>query len=221
MKKIIIFLIYIFLITGCVLVSETPPNSPTPLYPTHTEISNTLPPTAVIETTETPYDQAIPTSTLIPTSTVVHTSSATPTSKPTFTRTPQLTDTPFPIEFQSGIPVYIKNFSHPSEGCNWMGVAGQVFDINGNPLLNSVILIHGTINGTVIENVGVTGVPEADIYGPGGYEMQISNQVFDSNDLLSIQVFDLNGDPTSEVIPFQTFDDCEKNLIIINFQNKD
>jgi len=212
MKKILIFAIFIFLISGCVLVPEIPS---TPFPPTQTLGGSTPPPTATIKHTETPVEQLIPTNAPIPTFTTV------PTIEPSFTNTPQVIETPFPFESQSVTPAYIKNFGHPSEGCDWMGVAGQVFDENMTPLLNSVVLIYGKINGKIFENMGVTGVPEADIYGPGGYEIKISDQVFASKDLLAIQIFDLNGIPISEVVFFETFADCGKNLIIINFQHKD
>jgi hypothetical protein len=224
MKKIIIFFIFIFLLSSCVLVPAVPS---TPQLPTQTYPVSPLFPTEVIKPTGTPNEQVPPTETPVFTSTPLSTftsqptASKTPTEKPTLTYTPQFTATPFPFEVQVGTPAYIQNFAHPTEGCNWMGVAGQVFDEVGEPLLNKVVLIHGKINGITIENLGITGVPEADIYGPGGYEIKISDHVFASDDLLSIQVFDLNGSPISKIVAIKTLQDCDKNLIIINFKLKD
>jgi hypothetical protein len=134
------------------------------------------------------------------------------------TSTPQFTANTFPFILQSVTPVYIENFARPLEGCDWLGIAGQVFDEDGKPSLNNVIMVTGEIEGKVVEIVGVTGVPEADIYGPGGFEMQIADHVFASEKALTIQVFNLDGIPISDSIPFETLADCGKNLIIINFQ---
>ena len=88
-------------------------------------------------------------------------------------------------------------------------------------MINKVVVATGKINGKPIEIIGVTGIPEADIYGPGGFELKIADQVFSSEQALSLQVFDLEGFPISDSIPIDTFSDCEKNLIIINFQYVD
>lgn len=199
------------MLSSCVLLPE---NVSTPFPPPQTQIISTIPPTATVEQNQ-PQETPIQTATLIPTKTNI------PTQLPTFTNTPQFTATPFPIKLQSGSPAYIKNFANSSDGCEWMGVAGQVFDEDGKPLLNSVVMVNGKIDGKTFENVGVTGVPEADIYGPGGFEIKISNNIFASEKLLSIQVFDLNGIPISEAVFFDTFVDCGKNLVIINFQYKE
>jgi hypothetical protein len=141
----------------------------------------------------------------------------TPTELPTETSIPQITATPFPFTLQSGTPAYIKNFAHPSDGCDWLGVVGQVFDRDGKPLINHVVMVTGKIEGIIVDFVGVTGVPQADIYGPGGFEIQIADHVFASEKALFVQVFNLDGIPISDSFPFDTFIDCEKNLIIINF----
>jgi hypothetical protein len=224
MKKNIILLMFVFLLSGCILV---PVDLPTPQLPSQTSPVSTYVPTEVLKFTRTPEGQVPPTVTPLftPTAQSTFTSqptpSITPTIKPTFSITPQFSATPFPFEIQVGTPVFIKNFSHPSAGCNWMGVAGQVFAEDGKPLLNKVVLVQGKINGATFENVGITGVPEADIYGPGGFEIKISDQVLASQNLLAIQIFNLEGISISEKVFFDTLEDCEKNLIIINFKLKD
>ncbi|MDO9546456.1 MAG: hypothetical protein Q7J07_06875 [Pelolinea sp.] len=212
MKKIFIMIITILIMSGCVLVPVSPS---TPFPSSQTQIIGTLPPTATEAQSQINDDTPAPIATLVPTFTDV------PTQLPALTNTPQSTATPFPIKLQSGSPAYIKNFAHPSDGCAWLGVAGQVFGMDGKPLLNNVAMVTGKIDGKTIEIVGVTGIPEADIYGPGGYEIKISDQISNSEDLLSIQIFNLNGIPISEVVPFDTYADCGKNLIIINFHYKD
>jgi hypothetical protein len=159
----------------------------------------------------------IPTATLLATVTSIPTEL--PTALPTGTSTPQFTTTPFPFILQLGTPAYIENFAHPFEGCDWLGIAGQIFDWDGTPLMNKVVMVTGGIEGKAVEIIGVTGVPEADIYGPGGFEIQIADHVFASEKALAIQVFDLDGIPITGSVLFDTFTDCGKNLIIINFQS--
>ena len=72
----------------------------------------------------------------------------------------------------------------------------------------------------MIDEIGLTGVPEADIYGPGGYEIKIADKAFDSENTLFIQIFDIQGNNMSNAMPFRTYSDCGKNLIIVNFITK-
>ena len=76
------------------------------------------------------------------------------------------------------------------------------------------------IGQTRIDEIGLTGVPEADIYGPGGYEIKIADKAVDSENTLTIRVLDLQGNNLTNALPFKTFLDCKKNLIIINFITK-
>jgi len=178
-------------------------------------------PSPLPETIEPPgsggTQTTMPTDTLSATGTSIPTEL--PTALPTETSTPQFTTIPFPFILQPGIPAYIENFAHPFEGCDWLGIAGQIFDWDGTPLMNKVVMVTGDIEGKAVEIIGVTGVPEADIYGPGGFEIQVADHVFASEKALAIQVFDLDGIPITGSVLFDTFTDCEKNLIIINFQS--
>lgn len=79
-------------------------------------------------------------------------------------------------------------------------------------------MVTGKIEGITVDFVGVTGIPQADIYGPGGFEIRIADHVFASEKTLFIQVFNLDGIPISDSFPFDTFADCEGNLVVINFQ---
>jgi len=124
-----------------------------------------------------------------------------------------------PIQIQGGSPVYLENFSHPEAGCNWMGVAGQVFGAKGEPQINLILIVKGELNQSKLDFVGVTGIPQADIYGPGGYEIVLADIPLQSYGSLTIQVFDLAGQPLSAAVPFSTYADCTKNLIILNFQS--
>lgn len=157
--------------------------------------------------------EALPTATLTlaPTETP---SGPTPTSlPPTETPTPTPTPTPEPVYvLQQGSPLYTANFSHPSEGCGWSGVGGQVFDADGVPL-TGLFVIAGDDSGQ--RWAAQTGLSPA--YGPGGYEIQLMAQAANTVQVFWVQVVDEDGNALSEQITFDTFEDCERNLALINF----
>ncbi|MCD6356611.1 MAG: hypothetical protein J7L66_04915 [Anaerolineaceae bacterium] len=209
--KVIIITFSAILLTGCILVMDDLATDTPDTFATNSAY-NTLSPTASEDTIE-PIDIKTPTvsTTSLPTSTFL------PTTTAAITSTPFSTPTQFPITVHENAPAYIENFAYPEEGCSWMGVAGQVFGEDGKPIMNLVVLVKGKLGGKNLELVGVTGTKEADIYGPGGYEIKIADEALSSENALSIQVFNLEGIPLSDVFFFNTYDDCEKNLVIINF----
>ena len=214
MKRYIVILLSVFLLSSCILIPE---NLPTSIPASLTQINDPSPSpenTESLEQRET--NTTAPTVTLIATDTSIPTETV--TAVPIETSSPENTATPFPFNLQTGSLVHIKNFAHLSDGCDWLGVAGQVFDEDGKPLINHVVMVTGKIEGKIVNFVGVTGVPQADIYGPGGFEIKIADQVFASEKALFVQVFNLDGIPISDSFPFDTFADCERNLVIINFQ---
>lgn len=156
--------------------------------------------------------------------TPTRTSTTPPTVAPTRTSTTAPTKTPTKVPTSSGrpytlqpdSPLYTKLFFRPERNCNWLGVAGQVFDKNGVPVKNLVVVIEGTLGGTKIDNLGMTGTSPA--YGPGGFEIDLSNKLEASSNTLKITVFDLAGKPVSDTVFFSTFADCNRNLAVINFK---
>ena len=115
------------------------------------------------------------------------------------------------------MPIYMQNFVHQDKGCNWLGVAGQVFDLNGSPLQNIVVAVKGTLNGSTISLIALTGYPASLAYGPGGFEVQLAQTVIASSNTLTIQLFDVSGKALSDAVLFTTYASCTKNLILINF----
>jgi hypothetical protein len=144
-----------------------------------------------------------------------------PTTIPTPipTNTPVLVNSPTPVprayKVQPNTPTYLQNFAHPDKACNWLGVAGQVFDKSGNPVQNLVVGVVGELSGNHVDQLGMTGAARA--YGPGGYELVIADKAVDSTGSLNAQLFDLDGTPLSDPFSFNTAADCKKNLILINF----
>ena len=125
---------------------------------------------------------------------------------------------PKPYIVQTGTPLLMQNFAHTVEGCNWLSVAGQVFDKSGKPVLDMAILISGTLNGAPVDLVGFTGT--APEYGPGGYEILLATQVVASTGTLYVQVFDLFAKELSERVYFNTSASCSKNVVLVNFSEE-
>ena len=189
-------------------------------FPTPTQTPrNILPPTW------TPTISPEPTITETPTP--LPTEAETPTPKPTqeipveetpLVETPEATISPegMPYEVPQGEPVGILNIGQPNLGCNWMGVAGQAIGMNEAPVVGLFVQLGGTLQGNSFDRLSMTGT--ATQYGAGGYEFALANSPVSSNGTLSVQLFDQAMLPLSEKVFFDTYDDCEKNLILINFK---
>ncbi len=217
-----------------VVPSETPGGEPTgdPTGETPIVVTGTATYTATLVVTEIPATSTatpVPTSTTEPTQTPTSTATKVPTKTSTPTKTPIPTSTSTPTktataivmqyEVQSNSPVYMQNFAHPEMGCNWLGVAGQVFDTNGTPVENLVIVVEGTLNNQPVEMLGLTSGSLASDYGIAPYEIQLASQVIASEGTLTVAVYDLSGNLLSLPVPFNTYSDCTKNLVIVNFRD--
>ena len=123
-----------------------------------------------------------------------------------------------PFVMQDGNPQYIPNIYHPDDGCSWLGVGGQVTGLNGGPVLYLSIKLGGSLNGESVDMITISGT--APQYGQAGYEFKLSDQPVDSAQHLYVQLLDQADLPLSEKYYFDTFNDCEKNLILINFKQE-
>jgi hypothetical protein len=190
---------------------------------------NPFPPPTALPTVALPAITPTPGFTLPPTWTPAPTEapSATPTLKPSSTPVP--TNTPFgaaaqtleatpafSFVLQQGSPQSIPNIIRMDAGCNWLGVAGQAVSLNGAPVVGLFIQLGGTLDGQLLETrLSMTGT--APEYGKGGFEFVLADKPIASNNTLWVQLLDQANLPLSEKIPFSTFAECEKNLILINF----
>lgn len=219
--------------TAYVEPSATPIPTEYTVEPT-TEVTVPVEATATsVPPTEIPPTVVPPTATLVPTSTITSlppTATFTPTAIPptaTFTPTvkpPTATATATAIvekfTIQGATPIFLVNFVHPTEACNWQGVAGQIFDVSSMPLMNYVVKVAGIYNGAPFTQIGITGMVTGNPYGVGGYEIVLGNKAITSIDLLTIQVFDNQGKPVTNPMPFSTSATCSQNLVLINFTSK-
>lgn len=177
-------------------------------------------PRQVLPPTWTPTVTSIPTQTNTPRPTSTLPPTATPFTIINPTVTPTTTQSSEGMSFAVGLgsPVAISSLPfHPDEGCNWMGVAGQVLDMSGAPVSTGVqIWLGGVLGGTFRETPSLTGT--ARQYGEAGYEIYLADHTITSRGTLWVQLLDQAGLAMSEKVFFDTYDDCEKNLIFINFK---
>jgi hypothetical protein len=182
---------------------------------TPTDIVYELPPTWTPTFTPVPSVTwtPIPSATLLPTPTPI-TITPSPTSSP-------LPPTPptggYPFEVRKGNPKAIPNIYHPELDCKWMGVGGQVIDMSTAPVIGLIVRLGGELPGiTIPENtMSLTGL--ALSYGRSGYEFKLADLPISSKGLLWLQLLNQSGGPLSDKIYFDTYDNCDQNLIIIDF----
>ena len=130
------------------------------------------------------------------------------------------TETPFSgyyaFALQNDINAIQSTLFKPNYGCNWIGVAGQVSDLQGRPVMGVRIWLRGTYNGKRVDLLSLT--LESSPYGPSGFEFTLGDIPLNSTQNLSIQLLDQANIPISDRVYFDTYEDCQKNLILINFK---
>jgi len=206
-----------------------PPTLPAALsFPTATPTSQwALPPTwtpsPTVEPTMTFTPE--PSSTPLPSETPFSLFTASPTvALPTSGTTPgaptaTVSDTGgMPFVVGPGTPVGTSSLTfHPEAGCNWLGVAGQVFDLSGAPVSGQQVRIGGILAGVPVDGLTLTGLTTA--YGTVGfYEFPMGDKPVASQQTVWVQLIDQGGLPMSDKILFDTYDNCDKNLIFVNFK---
>ena len=123
----------------------------------------------------------------------------------------------FSFVLQQGSPSAIDGASfHPDAGCNWSGIAGQATSLNGESVKGLFVQLGGSMPDVEsVNKLAMTGW--APQYGEGGFEFTLADKLFASNGTLWIQLLDQQNLPLSDRVYFDTYDDCQKNLIIIYF----
>ncbi len=185
--------------------SIEPTWTPRPSGPTATPI-----PAYTLSPSKTPTP--IPT---FPSKTPTPTYTPTPTNTPTITPTgptptPSPTRSQFPFTKSNNSPFYLQNWAN-NAGCSWMGVAGEVLDLNRNPVATGQYRVHVWGSG-IDERPLVGGAPD---YGPSGWEQFLLNktEVREYN----VQLETVNGTAVSQVYRVQTRASCSQNLLQIDF----
>jgi hypothetical protein len=117
----------------------------------------------------------------------------------------------YPFVLQSTGVMAIQGFY----GCNWAGVGGQIFDLTGIPLKNLILHLEGIWAGNPVSAEKLSG--SATQYGDAGYEFVLGTQTMDSTQALWVQVLDSTHKEISARIYLDTFNDCTRNFILVNF----
>ena len=173
-----------------------------------------VPPQPTTSPTVTSTLAPSPTASVTQTLTPIPTSTATQTQTPTITLTPTLELRPFIL---MGEPETMSSaLIRPQLGCEWLVIAGQVWDLQDAPVTGLTLHLFGELDGYTIDRFVLTG--SAAAYGESGYEFALENLLVDSEDSLFIQLVDTNGLPLSHPYAIQTFNDCQRNLILVNFK---
>jgi heme/copper-type cytochrome/quinol oxidase subunit 2 len=219
----ILVLVVMFCFAFVFLIIYFNPNSNLNPFPPPTNDPALAPATATI----------VPRNTLVPSwtptqETILATNTPGPTHTPLFTSSViegpvevETTETPNPDGYafvvQEGSPSAIAGSQfHPDTGCQWLGVGGQATSLNGESVRGLFVVVGGSLPGVgLVDNITMTGL--APQYGSGGFEITLSNELVASENSLWVQLLDAQNLPLSPRIYFSTYADCDKNLIIIYF----
>jgi hypothetical protein len=199
---------------GVAVLPTVPTATATPLQPTWTAVppqaTPTPPPTNTRRPTLTP--SIVPT---LPTRTPTATITPTPTNTPTETPpgpspTASATRSQYPFTRSENSPFYLQNYANDA-GCGWMGVAGEVLDLNRNPVPVGSYQVHVWGSG-IDARLSVGSAPD---YSPSGWEQFL----FDSPVIrdYSVQLESANGTAVSQAYRVQTRASCNQNLVRFDF----
>ncbi len=211
----------ILVVVWFALVFRNPNSSVNPFPPP------TLPAQIVLPT-QTPTQPALP-----PTWTPVVTATEVPTFTPVPTKTATLSATeivakgPTPTATEAPVSLYVFDLDgtpagfdasvlYPERDCQWLGVGGQVLDMKNHPVIGITVQIGGTLGTDVIDQTSLTGL--ALKYGDAGYEFDIARQPVATTQTMWVRLIDQARLPLSPKVIFDTYPECQRNLIIINFR---
>ena len=163
--------------------------------------------------TSSPTIEASPTNTPRPTFTAIFTN--TPFSLVPPTKTPKPSATPR-APFGGSFTQVESTIFHPELACNWAGIGGTVVDANNSPVIGTVVVLRGTLNGSTIEQQTVSGINKE--YGPSGFEFVLGTAPLESKKTLYVQLVDQQNIPLSDPVQIDTSTDCSKNLVMVRFK---
>ena len=217
---ILVLVIILCVISASLLIFMNPYTGINP-FPPPTLYPSVVPPTITVTPRFTLVPSWTPTNALIEGTEIPEAAAISTDSPPAVGSTIEvIVDTPqggYSFVPREGSPSAIDGSTfHPDAGCNWSGVAGQATSLNGEAVKGLFVQLGGSIPG--VESVGslaMTGL--APQYGEGGFEFTISDKLVASNGTLWIQLLDQQNLPLSDRVYFDTYNDCQKNLIIIYF----
>ncbi len=168
--------------------------------------------TATITSTPTETTTPTPTDTPTPTETSTPTETPEPTSTPEPTNTPEPvvepTRAPFDYVLRGGTVTYTANYANAA-GCDWLGIAGLVFDTRGRHRVG--VTVHLTGGGLDVRTTSGSKLE----YGQSGWEFYLDNHPKEGT--FSVQLETPGGAALSERITVRTVANCESNLALLVF----
>ena len=186
--------------------------SPTVLVAEVTPVAATFTPPVTFPPTWTP--------TWTPVATETFTPRPTSTPKPP---TPTPTLTPRPIQFAArDAPITVRQQLYGGASDWWTGVAGEVSDLDGQPVTNVVIRVWDD-KGHAWETTPGSAANYAQLYGTGlggGGSYAWWEQVLDGScqQSLTVHVQVLSGgQPASREVTTKTSGNCQQNLVLVHF----
>lgn len=184
-------------------VVEEPASEPADPPEESTQTDPTAAPTLPGPPPETPIPQ--PSNTPIPF----------PTATPVVIQTQEKPPTLEPVSkftAQEGTPSYIPY----SGGCGGLYVAGNITDFDHNPVMLMTVRAVGTLDGEEIF-IEVLSGSNTD-YTISGWEIKLSDALVSSSGSITISLYQQGGwEPISEEVLIDTYDDCSRNLVVVNF----
>jgi hypothetical protein len=186
------------------------PYQPPTLPPTLGPPTATPTPEIFLPATWTPTPERTATPAAIPTEPPPPTATPVPTSP-----TPEGTVTGPPFSLQPGSPVLTPNIANDL-ACDWMGVGGQAFSMDGEPITDLGVHLEGEIGGAQVELDSLTG--SAPDLGPAGYVFNVSDHPIASDETLWVQLNDASGVPLSDPVYLTTSDSCDENMVLVNWK---
>ncbi len=94
-------------------------------------------------------------------------------------------------------------------GCQWLGFAGQVFDLSGQPVVNVVVHIGG------VDWLTLSGASQE--YSIPGWVQKVADLPASTSGYYTVQLQDSLGNPLSAAVGLTTTVNCAQNLVTINF----
>ncbi len=180
-------------------LNPLPPYTPLPIIITTTPLPSTVTPVPTL-----------PTVTSVP-----PTASWTPAPEQVIVPATSAPATPgeFPFALWEFGVEYIANQN--DSGCDWSSIGGNLVDLDGIGIADygvRIIAQEGTLNATV-----TTG--EATFFGSGGFELKLGD--VPTLEPYIVQLLDADGTPVSEEYLVVTSDECNQNVVVLNFvQNR-
>lgn len=174
-------------------------------------IADTWTPTNAPLVTETPT-QAPATETPTPNSTF-----ALPTALVIGSVSPSATiDSQFSFVPQAAPVAIDASIFNPGRGCDWTGIAGQVVDLSSRSVIGVTVHLKGFFAGKTVDVITLSGLYKQ--YGESGFEFDLGTPPVETFNLLKLRLEDQAGLPLSDFVSIDTFSDCAKNLIVVNFK---